>query len=207
MLPAAVLAPGVTRPQLQLGSAAHFPLVNEVVCRLRRSDSTGLMTPQRQCPPVYGAGSWMHTMHTTRAGEPLEAVGQMLYLSSAQRATTCIGEWGHWQLTAMCGTPFPACIMTLHRITLRMGLELRSLAQQYIVREAVLLDLVQQVQPAATISGIEMHARRRLSSWLGAQTPALLRCMAAPSSLCWRQSRCLLASLLPSTHCNEHSQT
>ena len=38
---------------------------------------------------------------------------------------------------------------TLHRITLRMGLELRSLAQQYIVREAVLLDLVQQVRPAA----------------------------------------------------------
>ena len=35
-----------------------------------------------------------------------------------------------------------------HRITLRMGLELRSLAQQYIVREAVLLDLVQQVRPA-----------------------------------------------------------
>ena len=30
-----------------------------------------------------------------------------------------------------------------------MGLELRSLAQQYIVREAVLLDLVQQVRPAA----------------------------------------------------------
>jgi hypothetical protein len=37
----------------------------------------------------------------------------------------------------------------LLRITLRMGLELRSLAQQYIVREAVLLHLVQQVRIAA----------------------------------------------------------
>lgn len=37
--------------------------------------------------------------------------------------------------------------MTLLRMTLRMGLKVRSLAQQYIVQEAVLLDLVQQVRP------------------------------------------------------------